>query len=443
MDSRPRSPRRHAAIPVAVALLALALVAPLADAGTRRAGSLDPSFGTAGRVVTVFPGTRSAASASRVARQADGRLVVAGEAEAGGGQQFAIARYLPNGRLDPSFGGDGRVTINGGTASAVAIQRDGRIVVAGTAGDGYAIARLTRAGRLDTTFGTGGTTSVEFSDPAGANAVTIDAAGRIVLAGSLSTGPFASSFSFARLRSDGSLDRTFSGDGRVAVQLGSPQDNGLANAVTITPGGRILAVGVLNDAIAGGGAFALVRLRANGTPDPGFSGDGTVTTEVGSEGGAVDLAIDARGRIVTAGGATDTPSTEDFVLIRYSPNGARDGSFGSGGIVRTELPGRDAFAAGVAIDAAGRIIAVGQQQTSSSSSVFAVVRYRSGGSLDPRFGTAGRVATRFAGAALAQANDVVIEPSGRIVAVGGGGPGFLLAGYRGSAIVPITGRSGG
>src|SRR5207245_5340246 len=148
-------------------------------------GTLDPSFGGGGRVLTNFAGRDEA---SALALQSDGKIVVAGFSGAGGRQDFAVARYNPDGSLDPSFGSGGRVLTDFGgddEAAALALQSDGKIVVTGfsfsdAGGSDIALARSNPDGTLDASFGSGGRVLTDFGLASG---LVLQSAGRIVGAG--------------------------------------------------------------------------------------------------------------------------------------------------------------------------------------------------------------------------------------------------------------------
>src|SRR4051812_27547114 len=174
-------------------------------------GDLDVSFSGDGRQTTDFGGSDLAAA---VAVQADGKIVVAGSSDG----NFALARYGVDGALDPSFSGDGLVTTDlGGTddGQGVAIQADGRIVVAGASGGDFALARYTTGGGLDPSFSGDGRQTTDFGAADGATSVAIQSDGRIVLGGGSGGG-----FALARYDAAGELDASFSGDGRQTTGLG-------------------------------------------------------------------------------------------------------------------------------------------------------------------------------------------------------------------------------
>ncbi|MFJ5829334.1 calcium-binding protein [Streptomyces sp. NPDC093089] len=265
------------------ALAACGLALALALPGTALAapGDLDPAFGTGGRVTTPLPGY---AEGHDLARQADGKLVMAGLSSDGG---FALARYLPGGGLDTGFGGDGVVTSDFGggahTANAVAIQpSDGKIVVAGTTevvaeeGGGccfFSVARYNANGTPDAGFGTGGRTSVAFPGDGGtAYGMALQTNGEIVLAGRADdpASAEANDFGLARFHADGSVDTGFGGDGFAVTGFGDFDE---ARAVLVQPDGKIVAGGH-----GAGFAFSLARYQGgDGTPPPAPRADLVVT----------------------------------------------------------------------------------------------------------------------------------------------------------------------
>jgi uncharacterized delta-60 repeat protein len=329
-------------------------------------GSLDDTFGDGGTVTTPIAGG-DGDEARSVAIQRNGRIVVAGTDS---WRKFAVVRYRPGGRLDDSFGGDGIVRTNftsgDDVAWDVAIQRDGKIVAAGAAGfgqEGFQLARYRRDGRLDPTFGSGGTVVTGYKG-ANARSVALQSNGRIVVAGYNKQW-----LAVARYRPDGRLDRSFSGDGMIGVVYGI-----LGHAVALQPDGRIV--------VAGGydyDHFGFARFHRNGAPDDTFGGDGVVHRKVegGDEQSANGLVIQPGGRIVATGYAGPhefgDPTVFRFVLIRCLRDGRLDRSFGDSGKVETFFQG-GAFAHGAAADADGRIVVVGGAGEGNSGA-FALARY--------------------------------------------------------------------
>ena len=212
----------------------------------------------------------------------------------------------------------------------------------------------------------------------------------------------------------GHPDRSFGGDGTVSTKF--PMRRSWANSVAIDSRGRIVAAGT-----AGGRSFALARYKPNGRLDRSFSADGRVRTNFpGSDTTALGVASDSRGRIVAAGYTGDFPDW-DFALARYRRNGSLDGSFGAHGKVTTDLGMTDS-ASSVAIDSHNRIVVAGRTDFlppccgGTEAGDFALVRYDHRGTPDSSFGTAGKVITDFGG--FDGASSVALDTRGRIVAAG-------------------------
>ncbi|MGW8764256.1 calcium-binding protein [Streptomyces sp. NPDC055815] len=419
-----QSPWRRAVRAGATGVAALALVLGLPASATAAPGDLDPTFDGDGRVVTDLGGY---AGADGMVVLPDGRIVTMGDGftlDTSG--DFTLTRYHPNGTLDTSFGGDGIVTTDFGAneeGRGVALQPDGKIVAVGASTDiaansFFAAARYNADGSLDTTFGEGGRvlTDVDVDQIEIAEVVAVQSDDKIVAGGSsggvwslvrwtasgvpdptfdgdgIVTGTFGPSccawvrdlvlqpddkilaagvgngVTLARYNTDGSLDATFDGDGRVTTGTGS------AEGVALQPDGRIVTAG------KSGNTFLVRRFTAAGAPDPSFDGDGVVTTAFGPEdGGAADVALQSDGRIVAAG-----TYAGDFALTRYNTGGSLDPDFGGDGRVTTDFGGPEDQAAQVAVQADGRIVTAGLAgEDISSTENRALARYLGGGGVEP------------------------------------------------------------
>jgi uncharacterized delta-60 repeat protein len=390
------------------------------------AGDLDTSFGDDGKATTNF--TKWLDSARAIVVQQDGRIVAAGRAGSAS-RWFALARYGSDGTLDPTFGGDGKVITNltDGTdqANGVAIQSNGKIVAVGGAGSRFGLARYRPDGSLDPVFGGDGTVTTDF--PKGGE-VALDVAlqtdGKIVVAGVARDDRFA----VARYKANGTLDATFGGDGRVTTTFAG-SDLALGHGVALQ-GSKVVVVGEVV------GKFAVARYRANGRLDPAFSGDGRQTTDF-TQGfdSAQDVAIQPDGKIVAAG-TTGERSDPAFALARYKGDGALDPTFSNNGKVTTQFPFGEDLVHGVEIQEDGKIVAAGATGEGGPFSRFAVARYLEDGTLDGTFGGNGKVTTPFVeGYDFTIAHGVAIQPDGNIVAagsVGGAGGRFGLARYLAS-----------
>ena len=235
----------------------------------RTNGPLDTTFGSGGKRVIDFGGDNE--SAFGAALQPDGKIVLAGDSDL----RVAVARLNPNGSLDTTFSGDGKKIFSWGAlsrATAVLVLPNGKILLAGFSGPeggNIQVARLNANGALDTTFGTGGKAPVDFGGDDFGLAMARQANGRILVAGRSSAGGAV----VARLRTNGTLDPDFDGDGRVTLPGG-----GSARAVLVQPDRKIVVAG---NAI-GSEMMTVTRLKPNGSPDTTFDGDGTATIDFGS-----------------------------------------------------------------------------------------------------------------------------------------------------------------
>jgi len=401
-----------------------AMLAPAAPA-LGAAGDLDPSFGGDGVVVTNLTPGNDAANA--VAIQADGKVVVAGRTTGGGGQ-VVVARYAAAGLLDPTFSGDGiaRTNLSHGNdeATGLAIQPDGKIVVAATAGTPgtnslFAVLRYDPDGRLDRSFSRDGRVAAAVPGGGVARAVSLQADGRIVVAGS--AGAHSIEFAVVRFRPDGAVDTSFGGDGTVVTTLTGSFDFG--EAVAVQPNGRVIVAG-----FAGAGRYGLVRYTAAGALDTTFSGNGKAVLPVGGFASAIAL---HGGKIVLAGGVP----LDRMGVVRVNADGTLDRTFGRRGVARTAFPGfTTTSAAAVAIQPDGKIVAAGFASSFRGRGDFALARYTAVGALDPTFGGDGRVHTAFPPGGRDSAAGVALQADGRIVAVGraaGHGGRLALARYLG------------
>jgi uncharacterized delta-60 repeat protein len=422
------NPRLILILPGSVALL-LATASPAAAPP----GDLDPSFDGDGKVLTDF--VSGFDQARGIAIQPDGKIVAAGLAPAPGNDNFGLARYNPNGSLDPSFDGDGRVTTDfaGGfdQANAVAIQADGKILAAGAAavsGSDLAVARYNADGSLDLSFDGDGmlTTDYGFGSSV-AQDLAIQSDGKIVAAGfGAATGY---DFFLTRYNTNGSPDTTFDGDGKVTFPGLGSNDN-RANSVVIQGDGKIVAAGCTS-CFSSASDFALVRYNSNGSLDASFDGEGNAKTDFAAgDDQAYALAILGDGRLVTAGGATVSGGV-DFALARYQTDGSLDTAFDGDGKATTDFAGSSDQAYALSIQIDGKIVAAGRALVSGTFDV-ALARHKADGSLDTAFSLDGKVTTDFGGN-FDQANGVALQPDRKIV-IGGfarvsGADDFALARY--------------
>jgi uncharacterized delta-60 repeat protein len=385
-------------------------------------GSLDQGFGNEGRVLTDLGG---AERAQAVAIQPDGAIVVAGDTLVETGdyprnQDFAIARYVRDGSLDPSFSGNGVQVTDIDTydqANAVDLQDDGGIVVAGNSSgpdpydEDFALARYRPDGSLDPGFGAAGVALTDFGRGDRAWAVRLQPDGKIVAAGD-SSNPRLSDFALARYGAAGALDPSFGGgDGKLTTEFDPPGgccENAYAEAhgLALQPDAKIVVAGYAN------GKFALARYGADGAPDPGFGTGGKLTHDVGALSFAAGVALQSDGKIVAAGTRYPAPGDSgDFVVARYDgSDGDPDPSFSGDGVEITDF-GADDRGAALALDSAGRAVVAGTTGDAGDPNEedFAVARYQGhgqgDGTLDDTFAGDGTVITGFFGTATLPGSD--------------------------------------
>lgn len=389
---------------------------------------LDKDFGNDGKLLTTI-GTATVFNAVTV--QSDHKLVVVGQSTQNNGQtMITVVRYQPNGQFDTSFGSskNGIVTepvrANTNTmAMDVALQMDGKIVVAAMAQDftEFMVIRLLPDGHLDTTFAGTGKVTTPMS-PSGkiarVHALEIQRDGKIVVVGSSEVGSTAgdSNIALVRYQTDGSLDTTFGADGKVITVLGSGQDE--ANALEIQTDGKIIVAGSsfngkVNEA-------AVVRYQPNGTLDNTFGINGIATFPIDNGGTALyDLELQEDGKILVAG-STHNGTYQNFALARLQSNGLLDSSFGNNGAGKVVISFGQAYsvAYSLEIQASGNILLGGYAEKSANQPLFAVARLFGNGTFDASFGSEGKILTEIAPPNVEKANQLELQDDGKILAVG-------------------------
>jgi uncharacterized delta-60 repeat protein len=339
-------------------------------------GALDQTFGRGGKVTTDFNGTTDIAYA--VALQPDGKLVVAGTSYANNDyseEDFAVVRYNPNGERDLSFGVNGKVTTDfpnlAAVPSTVIVQPDGKILVVG---------------------------------------------------GAFPQFTFLGDFAMVRYNADGSPDAFFGIGGIVRTRFSA--GGSYAFAAALLSNGKIIGAGTVfvdfSTDDSSNTDFGLVRYNPNGTIDRTFGNRGGVLTDFdGFNDDIQALLIQPDGRIVAVGSAKNPAHYYDFAMARYLANGSIDASFGSAGKVRTDFGASDLdIAYSAALQPDGKIVAAGTATLNDSSyGDFAIARYNSNGTLDTNFSRDGRVTIDF-GSILQFAYSVLVQSDGKIVTIG-------------------------
>ncbi|WP_123516583.1 hypothetical protein [Streptomyces sp. 2132.2] len=434
----------------AAAILVCTATAGVASA--KGGAGLDPRFGHGGVVVSSTAPGAGSDFANGLAIDGRRRIVVSGSSDLGGpgGVQWRVQRFTPDGAVDAAFGNHGTVLTPMSPAGGddeniwrIALQSDGKILAVGhaitaTGGEDFALARYLPDGRLDRSFGTGGKVFTTVAPGAGddeAQAVQVQRDGRIVVAGFTGTraGTEGRDLALVRYLPDGRLDPGFGAGGIVVRDVAGGRDQ--FKHMVLDGHGRIVAVGSADlGAGRGGTSFAVARYRPDGRPDAGFGSDGLVVTPMAAGDGldlAEAVAIDGKGRL-TVGGSADAGGPFDLALARYLSDGRPDGRFGEGGRVLTNVgPGAtDEDLEGLVVQGDGAILVGGSTAPTEFlvDSDFLVGRYLPDGSPDRRFGKDGFVVTHVApGTADDEIYDIAPQ-----------GPGLLVA--AGECDRPATGR---
>jgi uncharacterized delta-60 repeat protein len=390
-------------------------------------GDLDTSFGVGGKRFAPMM-TTSGNGGQKVALQADGKAVICGYTYIGGsGSTFnldgSVARFTTAGALDTTFGGTGKVNVAFGPRDdifyAIAVQQDGKIVAAGrwfngtTSGNFDAVtARLLPDGTLDTSFGGTGkvVTSLGTDDSAGAVVIQID--GKIVIGGTaIPSGSGLEDFALARYLSDGTLDASFGGTGKVVTARGGDQR---INSLVLQSDGKIIAAG------RDGSFIGLARYLPNGTLDTTFGTGGWATTAGATDFGT-HVALQSDGKILVSSWAWNG-SNYDLGVTRFLADGARDTAFGTMGRVSVNLGNPNQFALCVTVQQDGSIL-VGGYVTNGTTDGLALVRFDSAGNLDSTFGNGGKIVDT-----SGRAYGLAVRADGRIVVSLGGGVARYLGG---------------
>ena len=279
-----------------------------------------------------------------------------------------------------------------------ALQPDGKIVLAGDSRLQPAVARLKANGSLDTAFATAGKRTFSWGAIGRVTAVLVAPNGKILLGGF--SGPEGGNIQVARLNANGKLDTTFATGGIAAVDFGGDD---FGEAIARQADGRILVAGRSSAAGA-----VVARLRAGGTLDPDFGGDGRVTLPGGGSASAVLVQPDRK--IVVAGNASGSAT---MTVTRLKPDGSPDTTFDGDGTATIDFGSLADLAAGAALQPDGKIVVAGYAQGSED---VAVARLNANGSPDAAFGAAGKVTVDFGVATFG--NAVALAPKRRIVVAG-------------------------
>jgi len=350
-------------------------------------GSPDTSFNGDGKLTVEFEiNDQGSTHFTCTTVQSDGKIVVGGNTWNGSNSDFLVARYNVNGTLDSTFSDDGWQTTDlsvfAESVNSIVIQSDGKIVAGGNTSDQsgirFALVRYNSNGSLDSTFSDNGIQISNLNSSGQINSLALQADGKIVAAGNVWNGS-NNDVAVARYNTNGHPDSTFSSNGLQQTDLGNSEEFG--NSVAVQSDGKIIVAGSVNN--YGNADFVVLRYNADGSPDLSFNSNGILQSDIGGNDNCTAVALQADGKIVVAGTTSQYQDNDyqntNMVAARFKADGTSDNTFGTNGIVITDLDNND-VATALAIEKNGKIILAG-----GSNSRFAFVRYTPDGALDSTF----------------------------------------------------------
>jgi uncharacterized delta-60 repeat protein len=392
-------------------------------------GKPDLSFGTGGRTITNFERYDYAADhLSNVLIQPDGKVLYTGFIRDAAGFLFRFKAHAPSPYTykDSSFGVNGDVFLPGVFVTDIALQPDGKILVAGFTSDGLVddmvLVRLNSNGSGDMSFGDNGKVITRIGTAYNmVEGLALQADGKIIVGGYCSSGS-GSDFVLVRYHANGSIDNSFDGDGKVVTNYGSLD---VLTDIAIQPDGKIVAEGytTLTTFPTSNYEIVLLRYHADGSPDNGFGTAGKVITAVGAgaaEDKGMNMVLQPDGKMVVTGYSYNG-ANYDFVLLRYNTNGTPDVSFSGDGKLTTAFGSGDDMAYAIALQPDGKIIVAGSAFAGSDREP-ALARYTTTGDLDAGFDGDGKVSLSLLTDPTFIEDDVIyavaLQPDGKIVVAG-------------------------
>lgn len=405
---------------IITAILILQLAVLMATTAKAASGDLDTTFGSGGmfQFPNYYPNSHYP---NAVVIQPDDKIIVAESSVTNNGANHYVGlrRYVSNGFSDDSSFGVGYgysmfAPISGGTATAVALQPNGKILLAASSNSDFYILRFTPDGLFDTSFGNNGLVTTDFSGGVdGAYDVAVRGDGKIIVAGYATFGS-DKKFAVARYNSNGTLDTSFSGNGKMVTGWGEGEN--YAAAVALLPNNKILLGGTA--IINGHHSFALAQFNNNGSLDTGFGSGGQVSTNFGTQSYLSDIAVQPNGKILAVGGVPANCKNEDVALARYNTNGSPDTTFGTGGKVSVHRDNNHSVCGYETYDAVlqpdGKIVIDGFGSNPATEYLF-LARFNPSGALDSGFGNNGFVLQDPAGN---QGRAIGLQSDGKIIALG-------------------------
>ncbi len=381
-------------------------------------GTLDSDFDADGKVTSLV--SAGSNSIGDLVVQPDGKIVAVIYAHNGTDYDFGAIRYNIDGSIDNTFGTGGSFIQDLNNAydysNSIALQNDGKIVLAGTTGNGlnddFCLMRLNPNGTLDNTFSVDGIVKTSFgAENDDCYCMAIQPDGKIVVAGYTDLGS-TNSLAMARYNTDGTLDLTFNGTGKVTESIGT--DGTVIWSMGLQSDGKIVLVGGADNGFSY--RFTAIRYTTTGQLDVSFSNDGYEVFQIGSELGIANaMAVCHDNKIILAGYYTNS-GDNDLAILKLNANGSVDNSFGTSGLVTSDIDGQSNTINDIYVQPDGKLVFAGVQGLNANAG-FLVGRFDSTGLWDTGFGTYGYVTTNF-DVSRDEAKAVVMQPDGRIVAGG-------------------------
>lgn len=343
-------------------------------------GSIDSTFGIGGTVSFNFSSdTTDQEYPWAVAIQPDGKILVGGYVPAT--TSFGIARLNTDGSLDISFGTNGKITSNyvrnePAQVRSILVQPDGYIAVAGTSNsDSFAFARFKPNGSLDTSFNGTGKLVVRVSKSSGGTAIDlkIQPDGKLVAAGAGAASGSSYMFALMRVNTNGTLDTGFGSGGKVFTSFGGAYS--LATSLSLDSAGRIVAGGFFVNVSISDEYFAFIRYLSNGQLDATFGSSGKFTASLPGLNRLWGMAIQSDGKIVAGGRHHDPNMPDDFMVMRLNPNAGLDTSYGNNGITLTDFGGSTDTIQSIALQPDGKIVAAGTANGYGAATNIGLARY--------------------------------------------------------------------
>jgi uncharacterized delta-60 repeat protein len=377
--------------------------------------------------------------------QADGTITLVHDTLPG----FTVAHFLANGNLDTSVAS---TDFPGLLSAGVLVQDDGKVIAAGHAypssSSDYSINRYNADGTFDTSFGTTGRIIVDIGPNDGLGGVLAQPDGKILVSGETSNSP-TKEFTLFRLNANGTLDTSFSGDGKLTIAAGGGYTY-ISDAMALQADGKIV-VAVGNTTSLDTASVTLFRYTSNGSLDTTFRGTGSVTLKPDGIGGydATAISIQKDGKIVLLGNAHDSSGTHYAFIARFLADGSLDQAFGNKGIATAAEP--SSLAGGLLVQPDGKLLVFGH--TTDADIDFALIRFNADGTVDQSFSAAANplagTTTFTEGSPTAPAKPVVLNSGiqihdAELAAAGYNGATLTLARHEGANAEDVfSARSGG